>query len=71
MSARDPIVRDGALRAVAAWARDVMLRPVHQRGAWMQRILAVLTPAALAAVCEELLKRRKEARGGAEEEAAD
>lgn len=65
---RETRVEDSALRAVAAWARDVMLRPRSERGPWLQRIIVVLTPAGLATICEELLKRRKEARGGQEED---
>lgn len=63
MSRRDPEVSNEALRAVIAWARDAALRPMQQRGMWMQRILVVLTPAGLAVALDELLKRREAERG--------
>lgn len=64
-SRRPDKVEDEAIRAVAAWAHDASLRPMQQRGMWMSRILTVLTPGGLAVICEELLKRRREARGEA------
>jgi hypothetical protein len=56
-------VTDEALLAVASMAHDASLRPMQSRGPWMSRLLVILTPAALYTICQELLKRRREARG--------
>ncbi len=61
----DPELTDAALRAVIQLARDASLRPMQDREFWYRRALALLPPVALAVAFEELLKRRREARGEA------